>query len=95
MKERDAKMEEEALTPVSESFWNDLQHIINVLDKAYTTSTKSTYGSGLYVFHLFCQYKHIEERHRALVDPQILASFISTLAGTYGGSTIRNYICGI
>jgi hypothetical protein len=66
-----------------------------VLEEAYAHGTRSTYRTGLLAFHIFCDRKGISEEHRALVDPTVLASFISTLAGTYGGSTIRNYVCGI
>ena len=47
------------------------------------------------MFHIFCDNKNIEEEHRAPVNPTVLSSFISTLAGTYGGSTIRNYTYGV
>ena len=47
------------------------------------------------MFHIFCDHKGIEEEHRAPVNPTVIASFISTLAGTYSGSTIRNYVYGI
>jgi len=47
------------------------------------------------MFHIFCDHKGIEEEHRAPVNPIVFSSFISTLAGTYGGSTIRNYVYGV
>jgi hypothetical protein len=73
----------------------DLQRIKTVLGDAFASATRSTYGSGLYLFHLFCDYKEVEERHRAPVNPTVLASFISTLVGTYGGSTIKNCVYSI
>jgi hypothetical protein len=73
----------------------DLHRISGVLEEAYAHGTRSTYGTGLLAFHIFCDRKGISEEHRAPVDPTVLASFILTLAGTYGGSTIQNYVCGI
>ena len=73
----------------------DLLRIKSVIENAYAPATRSTYGVGLYVFHLFCQYKEIDELHRAPVQQTTLACFISTLAGVYGGSTVKNYFFGI
>jgi hypothetical protein len=65
------------------------------LQEAYAPSTRSTYGTGLLTFHLFCDIRNIEERHRAPIDPTVLASFISNLIGIYGGSSIKNFTYGI
>jgi len=73
----------------------DLARIKRVLDEAFAPNTKSTYGTGLLMYHIFCDHKNIEEEHRAPVNQTVLASFISTLAGTYGGNTIRNYVYGV
>ena len=34
-------------------------------------------------------------KHRAPADPTVLATFISTLIGIYGGSTIKNFVYGM
>ena len=34
-------------------------------------------------------------KHRASADPTVLATFISTLIGIYGGSTIKNFVYGV
>ena len=47
------------------------------------------------MFHIYCDRKEIEEEHRAPINPTVLSSFISALAGTYGSSTIKNYVYGI
>ena len=73
----------------------DLTRIKEVLQETFAPNTRSTYGTGLLMFHIFCDQKEIEEEHRAPVNQTVLSSFISTLAGTYGGSTIRNYVYGI
>lgn len=73
----------------------DLHRISNVLEEAYAPSTRGTYSTGLFAFHLFCDLKDIEEQHRAPADPTVLASFISMLAGTYAGSTVKNFVYGV
>ena len=73
----------------------DLLRIKEVLKDAYAPSTRKTYGAGLYLFHIFCDYRDIEEHHRAPIDPTVLTTFISTMVGTYGGGVIRNSIYGI
>ena len=74
---------------------DDLNRIQDVLQETYAPKTRSTYGTGLLVFHVFCDEKDIEEEHRAPVNPTVLASFISNLVGTYGGDAIRNYVYGV
>ena len=73
----------------------DLTRIEEVLQETFAPNTRSTYGTGLLMFHVFCDHKGIEEEHRAPINQTVLSSFISTLAGTYGGNTIRNYVYGI
>ena len=73
----------------------DLLRISSVLEEAYAPSTRGTYSTGLFAFHLFCDLKNIEEHHRAPANPTVLVSFIAVLAGTYAGSTIKNFIYGV
>lgn len=73
----------------------DLVRIQQVLEETFAPTTRNTYGTGLFAFHLFCDAKGIDEEHRAPADPTVLASFISTLIGTYGSSTVRNYVYGV
>ena len=74
---------------------DDLARIRAVLKEAYAPSTRKTYGSGLYLFHLYCDNRDIEERHRAPIDQTVLSSFISSMVGVYGGGVIRNSVYGI
>lgn len=55
----------------------------------------STYGSGLLVFHVFCDSRNIREEDRAPISHNLLSIFISELAGSYSKTTIVNYISGI
>lgn len=73
----------------------DLLRIKDALKEAYAPSTRKTYGSGLYLFHLYCDHQDIEECHRAPINQTVLSSFIASMVGVYGGSMIRNSVCGI
>ena len=73
----------------------DLAHIKNVLEHTFAPNTRNCYGSGLLIFHIFCDLREINEEHHAPVNLTVLSTFISTLAGSYGGSTIKNYVYGI
>lgn len=73
----------------------DLERIKVVLEDAFAPTTRTTYGTGLGAFHDYCNLRGIEEGHRSPVNPTVLATFIADCIGTYGGSTIRNYVYGI
>ncbi|PPQ82948.1 hypothetical protein CVT24_012852 [Panaeolus cyanescens] len=73
----------------------DMKRIAEVLQFSWEESTKVTYGSGLLVFHVFCDKRGISEERRAPVHADVLSAFIASLAGAYSGKTIRNYVWGI
>jgi hypothetical protein len=73
----------------------DLERIREVMEDAWAGSTRETYGSGLLIFHVFCDKKNISEAQRAPASPILIASFIATLSGTYSGTAITNFVCGI
>ena len=73
----------------------DLDRIKVVLEDAFAPTTRATYGTGLGAFHDYCDLRNISEDHRAPIDPTVLSCFIAHCIGTYGGSTIRNYVYGI
>ncbi|KAJ3489107.1 hypothetical protein NLI96_g2341 [Meripilus lineatus] len=62
---------------------------------AYAESTLQLYGSGLLLFHVFCDQKGIQEWHRAPAKAELIQAFIAALIGTYPGGTIQNYVAGI
>ena len=73
----------------------DEEHIREVLAEAYSDSTKATYGTGLLVFHVFCDKKGIDEPRRTPCGQTLLSSFISTLIGDYSAQAIENYTYGL
>ena len=73
----------------------DIARICMALSTAWADTTLETYGSGLLVFHVFCDRKNISKAQCAPVSPIIMASFVATLISSYSASTISNYIHGI
>lgn len=74
---------------------NDEERIREVLAAAYSDSTKATYGTGLLVFHVYCDKKGINEAQRTPCSQTLLAGFISTLVGDYSAQAIENYTYGL
>ena len=62
---------------------------------AWAPSTTQTYGAGLLVYHLFCDKFNIPEELRAPASTDLMVSFVSTLAGAYSGSAVRNYVSAV
>lgn len=54
-----------------------------------------TYGTGLLLFHVFCDKKGIAEEHRTPAPTVLIQSFLSTIAGSYSKSALVNYSCAI
>ena len=73
----------------------DEERIREVLAEAYSDSTKATYGTGLLVFHVFCDRKGINEIQRAPCGQTLLSNFVSTLIGDYSAQAIENYVYGL
>ncbi|EPQ50080.1 hypothetical protein GLOTRDRAFT_51059 [Gloeophyllum trabeum ATCC 11539] len=73
----------------------DIQRIGDVLIHAWSSSTTETYGTGLLLFHVFCDAAGVPEDQRAPTSQMLLASFIASLAGSYAGQTLSNYVFGI
>ncbi|KAN0080340.1 hypothetical protein V8E55_009906 [Tylopilus felleus] len=73
----------------------DIQRIYTVISFAWRDATKETYGSGLLVYHTFCNIRHIPEELRAPASKDIISAFVASLAGTYAAPTITNYINGV
>ena len=73
----------------------DLEHILEVMAQAWEEGTQETYGSGLLMFHVYCDNKAIPEIQQAPVSKLLLSTFISELTGAYSGKTILNYVYGI
>ena len=73
----------------------ELERVFNVMSNAWADSTRESYSSGILVYHVYCDVKGVPEELRAPASQSNITSFIVSLAGSYSGSTISNYIHGI
>jgi len=75
--------------------FSDRRRIPEVMLHAWEEDTRETYGSGLLVFHVFCDSKGISESDRAPAAQPVLSAFVASLAASYSGKTISNYFYGV
>ncbi len=66
--------------------------IHDVLTFAWADGTLETYSSGLLVYHVFCDNKHVAEHNRCPAPALLISAFVSTLSGSYAGSTVTGYV---
>ncbi|KAL1948033.1 hypothetical protein VTO73DRAFT_12108 [Trametes versicolor] len=81
-----------ALSPISDI---DIQRIIVVTSQAWAESMAGTYGSGLLVFHVFCDIRGVPEEQRAPASELVILAFVASIAGAYAPSAISNYVNGV
>lgn len=72
-----------------------LNRILEVMGASWADRTKESYGSGLLVYHVYCDIHNIPEHQRCPISITLLLSFLSGCAGTYSGSAISNYAAGL
>ncbi|KAF9032010.1 hypothetical protein BDZ89DRAFT_948463 [Hymenopellis radicata] len=73
----------------------DMDRIRDVLTFAWADGTLETYGSGLLVYHVFCDNKRVTERDRCPAPALLISAFVSTLSGSYAGSTVTGYVSAV
>ena len=73
----------------------DLDQILTVIGASWAESTKELYGTGLLVYHVYCNIHNIPDNHRAPVSQNLLSAFLASCAGSQSGSTIANYAAAI
>lgn len=71
------------------------ERMLQVLGMSFAPSTLSSYGAGLLTFHVFCDSRNIPDSQRAPVSTDLLSAWIATMAGTYAGASVRNYVAGL
>ncbi|KAG1889109.1 uncharacterized protein F5891DRAFT_965527 [Suillus fuscotomentosus] len=76
-------------------FDDDLNCILTVVGHSLASGTREAYGSGLLVYHVFCDARGVPENQRGLVSSLLLLSFIATCMGMYSGKTLENYLYGV
>jgi hypothetical protein len=62
---------------------------------AWEEDTRAAYGSGLLMWHCFCDSKGVSEYDRAPATQTLLSAFVAHMAAAYSGKTISNYLNGV
>ncbi|KAG2091354.1 uncharacterized protein F5147DRAFT_823190 [Suillus discolor] len=70
----------------------DLERVLTVMNLSWAVGTQECYGTGLLVFHVFCDERKVPESQRCPVDTRTLLNFVSSCAGSYSGKTLMNYV---
>ena len=73
----------------------DVKQIFDVMSNAWASSTRESYSARILVYHVYCDVEDIPEESRASTNQHTITAFITSLAGSYSGSTISNYVHGI
>ncbi|KAG1743377.1 hypothetical protein EDB19DRAFT_1633214, partial [Suillus lakei] len=74
---------------------SDMTRVQEVMLHAWAESTHESYGSGLLVFHVYCDSRSIPEHDRAPANSTLISTFIAFIMGSYSRKTIANYIFGV
>jgi hypothetical protein len=74
---------------------SDVDRMFEVMSLGWEEGTAGSYGSGLLVYHVYCDDRAIPEHLRAPVNAIVVSVFVMCLAGAYAPKTINNYIYGI
>ena len=74
---------------------DQVHRVMQVINHSWNDSTKATYGTGLLIFHIFCDRNDIPESSHCPAPASLLLVFIVSCTGFYLGSTISNYVAGL
>ncbi len=74
---------------------DDLTRVFHVLSFSWADKTLETYGSGLLLYHIFCDVRNIPDDARCPASTEIISSFLATMAGNYASGTLSNYLHGL
>ena len=74
---------------------DDLLRVLAVMNLSWADSTRDMYGSGLLVYHVFCETREIPEEQRCPADTRTILAFIASCAGSYAGRTLSNYVYAV
>ena len=86
---RPASPPPQANTHTDEAVSKDqLDRILQVINSAWAELTKTSYGVGLLVFHVYCDLQDVLEEQRCLVSPTLLLAFLCSCAGSYSSRLV-------
>ena len=69
-----------------------IDQIFDVMSNTWASSTHESYSTGILVYNIYCDMKGIPEELQAPTNQHTITVFITSLAGSYSGSTISNGI---
>ncbi len=71
------------------------ERVKDTMVHAWEQDTREAYGSGLLMWHCFCDDRRIPEPKRAPAEQSLLSAFVAHMAAAYSGKTISNYLNGV
>ncbi|KIJ19754.1 hypothetical protein PAXINDRAFT_67127 [Paxillus involutus ATCC 200175] len=74
---------------------NKVEHILSVIGASWADSIKELYGTGLLVFHVYCNIHDIPDVQRIPISHNLLSAFLACCTGALSGLTISNYAAAL
>lgn len=71
---------------------HDLSWVLMVITASWAHGTRETYGSGLLMYHVFCDLWGVPDAECCPADPTLVLSFLSACAGSYSGNALANHL---
>ncbi|KAF8962778.1 hypothetical protein BDZ97DRAFT_1662452, partial [Flammula alnicola] len=71
--------------------------VLDLLSLAWTAETRSGYGTGLLVFHVFCDGKvpPVPDHLRGPASEALILEFIASCAASFAGDSVSVYVNGV
>jgi hypothetical protein len=74
---------------------SECKRIKDTMIHTWEKDTRAAYGTGLLMWHCFCDDRSISEQERAPADQVLISTFVVSMAAAYSGKTISNYLRGV
>ena len=71
------------------------ERVKDTMVHAWEEDTREAYGSGLLMWHCFCNDRGTSEQARAPASQALISAFVAHMASAYSGKTISNYLHGV
>ncbi|KAF8965573.1 hypothetical protein BDZ97DRAFT_1811321 [Flammula alnicola] len=73
----------------------EYERVLDVMAFGWREGSRSAYGSGLLIYHVFCDLSNLSEDERCPARTSTILSFIAACAGSYSGDTLAGYVQGV
>lgn len=74
---------------------SERERVKDTMIHAWEEDTRTSYGAGLLMWHVFCDGKGVLEQERAPASQGLLSAFVAHMATAYSGKTIAGYLNGV